>query len=752
MLLERWDLTVGERDGDPERVELPARLTDRVPRRATTYWLATTVTLPASWRQRPLSLSIPYFLGTTRLSVGGVAVRPATIEASAERSAGHHVFLIPSEATSGPTLDLTLEVQHRLANSAWFDTVPRLSDAPLGDATTRTVQGINRTVAWLALGMLLTMGCTYLGLALMDRSRPENVANAARSILAVSYPAFVLGIMRDLSPRAEFLTFVACLVLCSILIVAISTSFGLPSHKRLWTGVFALFLLACAAVNNPFRAPPVLGGLTVALLTVVFLFELGRLLQLLRRTPRPPTLWPNLIGTIVLILTASVDGAPWIGLGEPLNGLRIGTGGLSAYALLQFVALSLDVVRNQKQTARLNADLQRNLEFAEQQPHRDRDAQRRAQAAGGRAIEAARRRPRPACGRSGRNAGAATRRHRQRALPDPRRPGAGAMGAVYRCKRVADDKTLALKALTHNHDARFLARFAREAQLASGIHADHIVNIYDVDIAEAGFMFIVMELVEGESLKENAQRYGDLDWALPVLAQVARGLAAIHAHGVVHRDLKPANVLAARDKKRRRAAGQDHRLRHLGPVRHDVRPRRGPAAIGVRPGGRPRPPAAANDPNLATMTGASLSPGLALAPPRRDASKPAGKAKRGTTTGDSLTQAGMVLGTPAYMAPELARGAQNASAASDVFALGILAFELIAKVRPFEPPVASAIMHELPIPAADDLSDYRPDVPAAVRDAIERCLSMSPADRPSAADVADAIEAELAAPMKAAAE
>lgn len=733
--------------GSPERIELPARFDDRLAPRPTSYRLATTVALPESLRRRPLSLSIPYFLGSTRLAVDGAEARPASVEAAAARSAGHHVFLIPADATSGPTLDLTLVVQHRLANSAWFDTVPRLSDAPLGDATTLTVRRINRTVGWLAMGMLLTMGCTYLGLALMDRSHPVNVANAARSLLAVSYPAFVLGIMRDLSPRAEFLTFVSCLVLCSILIVAISTSFGLPSHKRTWTGIFAAFLLVCAAVNDPFRAPSVLGGLTVALLTVVFLFELRRLLTLLRRTPRPPTLWPNLVGTVVLILTASVDGAPWIGLGEPLNGLRIGTGGLSAYALLQFVALSLDVVRNQKQTAQLNADLQRNLEFAEQQRVEIETLNvelKRQVAERSKQLGDALGRLAVAQGETRALQPGDTVNARYRILGDL---GAGAMGSVYRCKRVADDKTLALKALTHNHDARFLARFAREAQLASGIHAEHIVNIYDVDIAEAGFMFIVMELVEGESLKENAQRYGDLDWALPVLAQVARGLASIHAHGVVHRDLKPANVLAAPGEggAAPRVKITDFGISGLSDTMSDPGVARRPSISDLAAAH------AATDPNLATMTGASLSPGLALAPPRSGASKPAGKGKRGTTTGDNLTQAGMVLGTPAYMAPELARGAQHASAASDVFALGVLAFELIAKVRPFEPPVASAIMHELPIPAADELADYRADVPDAIRDAIERCLSMSPADRPSAADVAAAIETELAGPATAAA-
>ena len=349
------------------RVELPARFGDQLPNEPTTYRLRATADLPRRWRNRSLSLSIPYFLGFSALTANGSEARPAVVEDDNDRAAGHHVFLIPAEATAAGTLDLELAVDHRFANSAWFDTVPRLSDAPVGDATTRSIRRINRTVAWLALGMLLTMGCTYLGLAIMDPTRKEHVANSARSILAATYPAFILGLTRFFSPQVEFLVFVTSLVLGSILVVAISTSFGLPSHKRLWTAVYAGFLLVCAFVNDPFRAPWVLGALTVALLTGVFLFEYARLLALLRRDPRPPTLWPNLVGMTLLVLSASVDSVPWIGLGEPLNGLRLATGGLSIYALLQFVALSLDVVRNQKQTAKLNAELKNNLEFAERQ-------------------------------------------------------------------------------------------------------------------------------------------------------------------------------------------------------------------------------------------------------------------------------------------------------------------------------------------------------------------------------------------------
>ena len=123
--------------------------------------------------------------------------------------------------------------------------------------------------------------------------------------------------------------------------------------------------------------------------------------------------------------------------------------------------------------------------------------------------------------------------------------GSGAMGQVFAVKRLSDGRSLALKVLTGSNNTRALARFAREAQLASTVSSPYVVKVVDVGFSHSGFMYLVMERVEGQSLRDARERYGDVRWALPIIAQIAAGLAAIHEKDVIHRDLKPGNVITA---------------------------------------------------------------------------------------------------------------------------------------------------------------------------------------------------------------
>jgi serine/threonine-protein kinase len=194
-----------------------------------------------------------------------------------------------------------------------------------------------------------------------------------------------------------------------------------------------------------------------------------------------------------------------------------------------------------------------------------------------------------------------------------------------------------------------------------------------------------MELVRGDSVEGRSDRYGEPSWALPVLAGIARGLAAIHAAGIVHRDLKPANVLLAED-------GVTAKISDFGIAR----------------------PAAAQE----GVDGAALTVHASFA--RR------------------LTVTGALFGTPAYMAPELASSdTKSATAAADVFALGLLAWELLTGQEAFTNAPLMMALAGVPLPSPLPLP---PDVPVELALLLTRCLAERPGERPTALEIADAAQ------------
>jgi len=268
--------------------------------------------------------------------------------------------------------------------------------------------------------------------------------------------------------------------------------------------------------------------------------------------------------------------------------------------------------------------------------------------------------------------------------------GAGGMGAVYEVVRVTDGRRLALKVLTTATTGTSLARLAREAEVAGKIAHPNLVSIVDVDVSGTGELYLVMELVDGRPLSEARARYGNVEWALGVLAQIANGLAALHAGGVVHRDLKPGNVLL---------------------TAHDI------AKIADFGIARVADEAITPDPHAATI---SSEPASAPTMP---------------ASANPLTETGAVMGTPLYMAPELAFGVKDAQPSSDVWSFGVLAFELLVGVTPFA---------TLPFREANDarakanvaLRDM-PGLPKSIGSTLARALAVTAAERPTAAELAE---------------
>ena len=247
------------------------------------------------------------------------------------------------------------------------------------------------------------------------------------------------------------------------------------------------------------------------------------------------------------------------------------------------------------------------------------------------------------------------------------------MGEVYRARDLRLDRDVAVKVLAEDMagDSRSVARFEQEAKAVASLAHPNILVLYDVGQSNGSF-FAVTELLEGETLHERLRR-GPLGWreAAEVGAAVAEGLAAAHAKGIVHRDIKPANIFLTSD----------------GRVK-------------------------------------ILDFGLA----RRRVEAPDGDA-----TATAGTMPGTVMGTVGYMSPEQVRG-QEAHAASDLFSLGVVLYEMVTSRRPFEgesfAEVMAAILKEEPPPFKDAL-------PAEMQRVVARCLAKQ-ADRrfPSARELA----------------
>ena len=221
--------------------------------------------------------------------------------------------------------------------------------------------------------------------------------------------------------------------------------------------------------------------------------------------------------------------------------------------------------------------------------------------------------------------------------------GAGGAGTVYRARHVGLDRLVALKVLQRQHQERWGSRkrFEREARALAQLSHEHIVAVSDCGVDQE-VPFLVMELLEGESLEARLKK-GPLAPALAceLLLQLLEGLAFVHEHGLVHRDIKPGNLFLERS-----AHGRE-RLKLL-------------------------------DFGLAKL----------LAP----------------TSDVSVTLSGEVFGTPAYMPPEQITG-EGIDARSDVYAVGLVAFEMVAGRRAVRGHESELLRQQLvePVPSLEPL-------------------------------------------------
>ncbi len=274
--------------------------------------------------------------------------------------------------------------------------------------------------------------------------------------------------------------------------------------------------------------------------------------------------------------------------------------------------------------------------------------------------------------------------------------GQGGMGSVWRAEHLALGSPLAIKLIDPGiaQTAEAAARFKREAQAAADLRSAHVVQIIDYGVDE-GVPFIAMELLDGESLGARLEKVGRLAPAkvASILSQVARALARAHQAGIVHRDLKPDNVFLVRE-------ADDDFVKVL-------------------------------DFGIAKKLGALSS------------------------TSGIKTGTGAMLGTPYYMSPEQALGQSTIDRRTDIWSLGIIAYECVTGKRPFEKDTLGALLMAIcnePLPVPSTVASVPSGFDAWFARACARSISArfdsaieataelrnvcgATADRPSIADV-----------------
>ena len=265
-----------------------------------------------------------------------------------------------------------------------------------------------------------------------------------------------------------------------------------------------------------------------------------------------------------------------------------------------------------------------------------------------------------------------------------RKLGEGGMSYVYLAQEIGSNATVAIKVLSPKlaTDKSSVERLRREAGLAMRLDHPNVCRILRLGESDDGLIYLVMPYLQGELLSDREVRAGpmDLTTGVAILRQVCAGLQHAHELHIIHRDLKPENVmLVPEDGGGERAVVMDFGL---------AKERRADPAI------------------------------------------------------QKLTATGIILGTPEFMSPEQIRG-KPLDARSDVYALGILAFEMFAGRLPFQGRNAQEMMiarlRGAPIP----LREARPDLPAGLEKALAKALASNPDDRfATALEFADALAAD----------
>lgn len=257
------------------------------------------------------------------------------------------------------------------------------------------------------------------------------------------------------------------------------------------------------------------------------------------------------------------------------------------------------------------------------------------------------------------------------------------MGSVWLARHLALDAPVAIKLMNieGGDPERFHARFEREARLAASVRHRNVVSITDYGYMADGTAFMVMDYLAGQPFSAYLETRPPTAEVLYLVELTVRGLVAVHEAGIVHRDLKPENIFVVRD-----ATGVYPKLIDFGISKH------------LRPEG----------------------------------------GRRSAVT----TQAGAILGTPAYMSPEQARGLPDIDQRTDIYSIGVILYEALSGHVPYESPYVADLMLAIVLGGATPLHELRPDLDPRVCDVVMKAMAHDPLTRyQSARDLLAALSA-----------
>lgn len=289
--------------------------------------------------------------------------------------------------------------------------------------------------------------------------------------------------------------------------------------------------------------------------------------------------------------------------------------------------------------------------------------------------------------------------------------GAGGMGSVYLGEDTELDRKVAIKIphfITDDESPEFIRRFMREARAAAGIEHPNLCPVHDAGVSN-GIPYLVMPFLEGSPLSEliSTEHPWPAVKAIPLAAKIALAVQVLHDRGLVHRDLKPSNVMLMR--------GGTPVVMDFGLVRSCAAAWE---ALTEGPESRCDSPA---------LTSEHLSVEDMFRRTRENKASSCITHARDPSQG--LTKEGQMIGTPPYMAPEQFMGdLKKISPATDIYALGVLLYELLTGTRPFEGPMPALCMQALGT-APEPPSARQPRLSGSVDKICLKALAKKPEDR-----------------------